>query len=85
MLDCSKEFKNLLHGEILMNEGNSHAAFPYTARYPLDGVVAHISRAKNARQASFQGERWALKFPCSQVSTGANVSVGVAFENSWQP
>jgi hypothetical protein len=39
-----------LQSQILMDEGDGHAAFPHSTRYSLDGVMAHVSGAPGGRR-----------------------------------
>ena len=60
-----------------MHEGDRHAAFSHAAGNTLDGVIADIANAENARKIGFQQKRGAICCPTSKIGNlkpGANVA-----------
>ena len=66
-----------------MDEGDRHAAFAYTAGYPLDRTVTDVAGAKYAWKARLERKRVAIKRPPGQVSSGVNIALGIALQ-SWR-
>src|SRR5262245_22845641 len=69
--DRSRSAANLV--EVLMHEGDGHAALAHRSGDALDGTKADIPTGKDARDARLQEERVPVALP---PSGGANVEAG---------
>ena len=54
--------------QILVDEGDGHAAFANAAGDPLYGAVANVARAENARQIGFEREGFSTCWPLGEVT-----------------
>src|SRR6185312_9537421 len=74
-----------LQGQVLVDEGDGHAAFAYTARDTLDRLMPHVARAEKPGEVRFQQERWPPLLPELEVAPGTNVAVFVPLQAIRQP
>ena len=68
-----------------MDEGDGHAAFAHSTRYPFDGVMAYVTRREHAGQAGLQWKRVAAEFPGGEVAPGADIAAWIPLQISWEP
>src|ERR1700685_2115251 len=68
-----------------MDKGDRHAAFADAARYAFDRTVTHVARTEYAGKAGLQGKRLAFERPTGQVSSRANITIGVTLQRGWEP
>jgi hypothetical protein len=82
---CGGKGLNFVQREVLVDEGDGHAAFAYAAGDAFDGAVADVAGAEDAWEVGFEGEGFAVERPGGEVAAGADVALGVAFEFGGEP
>jgi hypothetical protein len=72
-----------LQSQVLVDEGDGHAAFAHSTRYSFDRVMAHVTRCEHTRQAGLQGKWMAIEFPGGEVAPGADIAAWIPLQIAW--